>query len=78
MIGISVVAGAVGGLMGGYVGACFEELEVAVEAETSSICSETLSSHVAEIVEEAESVVSVGTDDSLQKTESMMEIFSDS
>ncbi|WP_407413285.1 hypothetical protein [Methanobrevibacter sp.] len=36
VIGISVVAGAVGGLMGGYVGSGLEELEVAVESEVAS------------------------------------------
>ena len=36
VIGISVVAGAIGGAMGGYVGAGLEQIEVAVESEVVS------------------------------------------
>ena len=36
VIGISVVAGAIGGAMGGYVGACLEYIEVAAESEVVS------------------------------------------
>ncbi|WP_296885478.1 hypothetical protein [uncultured Methanobrevibacter sp.] len=36
VIGISVVAGAAGGVMGGYVGAGLEQIEVAVESEVAS------------------------------------------
>ena len=36
VIGISVVAGAAGGVIGGYVGAGLEEVEIAVESEIAS------------------------------------------